>query len=303
MDIAFERCGPIAIERQQPFHFYPGIVADVAFSEIPGPCPVGQVGYFIEHVAHMLVHLIPFQLAGRRMSWLKNGNSKEGLLRPVAGPRCRYGASDGAACRARAALRFLAAWSRSARKVRHSLKKVIAFGSQMPCHSVRAATTLAPISRRALPFQRTRSTPQLCPRRFGRRKIGAQLPKPCDRRLPLSRERVVERHQVAPALGRKVSDFVEVDARLLTAPLGRHPGPRVVEQNIAHDSRRNSEELRPMPQIDFGHIGQAQVRFVNQTRSLNGARGTFILHVMSREAAQLVVNAWRELVERGSIAA
>jgi hypothetical protein len=71
----------------------------------------------------------------------------------------------------------------------------------------------------------------------------------------------------------------------LTAPLGRRPGPRVVEQNIAHDPRRDSEELRPMPQIDFGHIDQAHVGFVDQGRSLNGARGTFILHVMSREAA------------------
>jgi hypothetical protein len=36
----------------------------VALSEIPGACPIGQIGYFIEELTHMLVHVIRFQIAG-----------------------------------------------------------------------------------------------------------------------------------------------------------------------------------------------------------------------------------------------
>jgi hypothetical protein len=81
--------------------------------------------------------------------------------------------------------------------------------------------------------------------------------------------RVVERQQAVPALVRKVRDFVEVDTRLLTAPLGRRPGPRVIEQNIAHDPRRNSEELRPL-QVNFGHVDQASIRDSRWTNVRDG---------------------------------
>src|SRR5688572_30712472 len=76
----------------------------------------------------------------------------------------------------------------------------------------------------------------------------------------------------------------------------------VVDQNVAHDLRGESEEVRPVLPARVRLISQAKVSLVDQSRSLQCVARIFALHVALSHTVQLCIDQRHQLLERALIA-
>ena len=74
-----------------------------------------------------------------------------------------------------------------------------------------------------------------------------------------------------------------------SAALSSWARPRVVHENLAHDSRRNGEEMRAVIKLALRVFGQFQIGFIEQCGRLQGVIGPFTAQMPSRNAMQVAV--------------
>ena len=76
-----------------------------------------------------------------------------------------------------------------------------------------------------------------------------------------------------------------------------------VHQDPAHHLRRHRKKLCALAPIDFGHVYQAEVHFVDQGRCLQSVGLVFILHIPAGDSAQFRIDLPGESRQRSLVAA
>jgi len=79
----------------------------------------------------------------------------------------------------------------------------------------------------------------------------------------------------------------QLDSRIA---FGRVLVARVVNQYLAHHSRRNGKKMSPVLKAHFFMLGKTQVGFVHQGGALQGVIRTLFLQIAVRQSAQVGIN-------------
>jgi hypothetical protein len=79
-------------------------------------------------------------------------------------------------------------------------------------------------------------------------------------------------------------------------------GARVLNENLPHQVRGSTKEMRAIVPGNLRLIYQAQKRFVDQRRGLQGVTGLFTAQIAFRLLAQLVIHDRQQFIERGTVA-
>src|SRR5207249_10097210 len=83
---------------------------------------------------------------------------------------------------------------------------------------------------------------------------------------------------------------------------GITPPPGFVDENLAHQSRRNAKEMSAALTAYLALVHQPHIGIVEQRRSLQQVAGFFAAHVLMGQPVQLVINQWHEFIQRRLIA-
>jgi hypothetical protein len=115
-------------------------------------------------------------------------------------------------------------------------------------------------------------------------------------------ERLVERQQFSRLFGGERGRLFERECIGPAAALPAHVAARVVNEDAAHQLRRNSEEVRAVVPAGMGLVDQLEVDLVDEGGGLERVRGVFTPHVALGEAAQLALDERDQAVERRRVA-
>jgi hypothetical protein len=77
----------------------------------------------------------------------------------------------------------------------------------------------------------------------------------------------------------------------------------VIDQDPAHDHRRDTKEVRSILPVDLPLIDDPQVHLVNERRRLQGVVGPLAAKVAPRNATELRIDERQQLIERTAVAA
>ena len=77
----------------------------------------------------------------------------------------------------------------------------------------------------------------------------------------------------------------------------------VIDQDPAHDLRRDTKEMRSILPIDLALVDEPDVRLMNEGRRLQGVVGPLAPKLARGNAAKLRIDEWQQLVERSPVAA
>jgi hypothetical protein len=77
----------------------------------------------------------------------------------------------------------------------------------------------------------------------------------------------------------------------------------VVDQDPAHDLRRDTKEMRSIPPIDLPLVDEAEVHLMNKSRWLQGVVGPLVPKLAPGNAAELLIDEWQQLIEGSPVAA
>ena len=83
----------------------------------------------------------------------------------------------------------------------------------------------------------------------------------------------------------------------MTAPLCGHPPSRTVEQNMAHDLRRHSEEMGSVLPVHVSDIDELEIGLMDEGSGLESLARTLILQMARSDAAQGVVDVRRQTLQ------
>ncbi len=115
-------------------------------------------------------------------------------------------------------------------------------------------------------------------------------------------ERLVAGQRVDALLRRDVGRAVEGHPDPTASPLVRVAPAVVIAQHPAHDTRRQSDEVGAIIDVQ-GLSHEAQKGLVNDGGRLEGVRLTFLAKPVARDFAELLVNDGKELADRLLVAA
>ena len=121
-------------------------------------------------------------------------------------------------------------------------------------------------------------------------------------------QRVVQRAPLGRRVRRGRGQRIEIDfgrsvgALPIAAPFCRGPGAGGIDQDAAHDSGRNREEVHPVLPVDVGAFNQPHVRFVHEDPALEQRVATFAPQITPGDVPQLVVDERRKTVRRPVVA-
>ena len=116
-------------------------------------------------------------------------------------------------------------------------------------------------------------------------------------------ERLIQREDWYLVRSGHVSRFVNRHALQAFASLARAVTPGVIDQNPAHHHRRNTKEVRSIMPIDLPLIDEPQVHLVDERRRLQGVVGPLAAKLARRNATELRIDKWEQLIERTAGAA
>ena len=88
------------------------------------------------------------------------------------------------------------------------------------------------------------------------------------------------------------SRLVNRHALHTAAPLTGAATPGVIDQDPAHDLRRDAKEVRPILPIDLSLIDEPQVDLIYQRRRLQGVVGPLAAKLAHRNPTQLRIDKW-----------
>lgn len=120
-------------------------------------------------------------------------------------------------------------------------------------------------------------------------------PRPGDGPLSFHRGRRQSRH-LAGLLDRETAEV----PKFHEATLCRHAC--VIDQDAAHQLRRDPEELRASLPLYPIQIDQFQIRLMNECRGLKDVARPLAAHVTRRDSSQLVLHGWEKRFERVAVA-
>lgn len=112
---------------------------------------------------------------------------------------------------------------------------------------------------------------------------------------------VIEGHEVDGWVDAHDSSLVQRDV-LHTAPTLHVVSARMLDQDPAHQLRRDREEMGPVLPLHPVVVHEAHVGFVDQSSGLEAVSLALTSHVAVRKTSELGIDDWRELLERASIA-
>ena len=121
-------------------------------------------------------------------------------------------------------------------------------------------------------------------------------------RCPLRQrvQRIVEGHEIIGAIGAEDGLGVERDMLGVRAALDV-VAPRMVDEDAAHRLRRHRKEMGAVLPLHALVVDQPHVGFVDQRRRLQAVAGALALHVVVRQAVELVVDDRRQPGERALV--
>jgi hypothetical protein len=76
----------------------------------------------------------------------------------------------------------------------------------------------------------------------------------------------------------------------------------VIDQDPAHDLRRDTKEMRSILPIDLALVDEPHVRLMNKGRRLQGVVGPFVPKLARGNAAELCIDEWQQLIEGSPVA-
>jgi hypothetical protein len=77
----------------------------------------------------------------------------------------------------------------------------------------------------------------------------------------------------------------------------------VVDEDPAHDLRRNTEEMRTILPVDAPLIDEPDVHLMNESRWRQRVVGPLVPELARGNPTKLRIDQWQHLIERSSIAA
>ena len=77
----------------------------------------------------------------------------------------------------------------------------------------------------------------------------------------------------------------------------------VIDQDAAHDLRRDTKEMRSILPVDLALVDEPEVHLMNKGRRLQGVVGPLLPKLARGHAAELRIDEWQQLVERRPVAA
>jgi hypothetical protein len=77
----------------------------------------------------------------------------------------------------------------------------------------------------------------------------------------------------------------------------------VIDEDAAHDLRRDTKEVRAIPPIDLALVDEPDVRLMDQGCWLQGVVGPLTPKLAPGHPAELGVDEWQQLTERSAVAA
>jgi hypothetical protein len=77
----------------------------------------------------------------------------------------------------------------------------------------------------------------------------------------------------------------------------------VIDQDAAHDVRGDTKEMRSILPVDLPLIDEPDEDLVHQGRRLQGVVSPFAPKLAGRDAPELRIDEWQQLVERSPVAA
>ena len=116
-------------------------------------------------------------------------------------------------------------------------------------------------------------------------------------------ERVIQREDGHLVRRRYLSRLVDRHALHTAAPLARAATPGVIDQDPAHDLRRDTKEVRSILPIDLPLIDEPQVHLMNERRRLQGVVGPLATKLAGRNATELRIDERQQLIECTAVAA
>jgi hypothetical protein len=116
------------------------------------------------------------------------------------------------------------------------------------------------------------------------------------------RQRVVKRHEILIRLIGHEQRFVKSDAGCGAATFLVLPRARVIHQNVAHHTRGDRQEMRPVLPLNMLSIDEPQIRFVYEGRRLQTVAHAFARHTTTGDPVKLPLYKGNQLVERRLVA-
>jgi hypothetical protein len=108
-------------------------------------------------------------------------------------------------------------------------------------------------------------------------------------------QRVVKGDHLTDIPGRKIGNFIQIDAWQSAAALRCHAPARAIEEYAPHHRGRNGKEMGAVLPVDVGDIDHAEPGFMDQGCRLDCTSGALVLHAMTGYATEFPVNPGREL--------
>jgi hypothetical protein len=127
----------------------------------------------------------------------------------------------------------------------------------------------------------------------------AKIPELDDLALPLIQcfklgKGLVQRQEFLQALDLRKNVLVEGHAPNVPSTLGRRSFPCMIHQDLPHQVRGNSDEVSAILPGLIGLFHEAEIRFINQGRRLEGMAGPLPAQISCRNAPQLVIDECKE---------
>jgi hypothetical protein len=99
-----------------------------------------------------------------------------------------------------------------------------------------------------------------------------------------------------------VLGFIQGHTAHTLAPFVRAMTTSVVDEDAAHDLRRDTKEVRAILPIDLALVDEPEVRLMNQGRRLQRVVRTLAPKLACGHPAKLRVDEWQQLTERSPVA-
>jgi hypothetical protein len=77
----------------------------------------------------------------------------------------------------------------------------------------------------------------------------------------------------------------------------------VIDQDPAHDLRRDTKEMRAIPPIDLALVDEPDVHLMHKGRWLQGMVGPLVPKLARGNVAELRIDEWQQLIQRSLVAA
>jgi len=116
-------------------------------------------------------------------------------------------------------------------------------------------------------------------------------------------ERFIQRQDGHRVRRGDVLCFVDRHTAHAVAPLAGAVTTGVIDQDPAHDLRRDTKEVGSILPIDLTLVDQPDVHLMNEGRRLQGVVGSFAPQLPRGNAPELRVDERQQLIERGPVAA